>query len=387
MSPDLPLAAAADPAPAPRGAPARPRRRLLRALLAPLLLALLACGVLGGLLRAGVLPWPGLPASAALQHGALMIGGFFGCVIGLERAVALRRPWAFAAPLTALAGGFALLHGRSTAGLVLLLAASSVFVAVGVAILQRQRAAHTAALLAAALLWAAGNLRALVPGDAGSGAPLAAWFGFLVLTIAAERLEMTRLLRRQPLARPLFAAAVVLLLAAVALGPVLPALAAPLYGAALLALAAWLARFDIARITLGGHGLARYMAVALLAGYAWLAAAGLAWGLGGLQPGSAARDTALHALGLGFVFSMVMAHAPVILPALTGLKLRFGPGFYAPLALLHGGLLLRLGGGALDAAWRPLGAALNAWALALFALTVAGSVLAERRRQRPRRAA
>ena len=90
------------------------------------------------------------------------------------------------------------------------------------------------------------------------------------------------------------------------------------------------------------------------------------------------RDTALHALGLGFIFSMVFAHAPVILPALLRVKLLFGPWFYAPLALLHGSLALRLAGAALDPAWRPAGALGNALAMALFVAVVAGSAIAWR---------
>jgi hypothetical protein len=30
------------------------------------------------------------------------------------------------------------------------------------------------------------------------------------------------------------------------------------------------------------------------------------------------RDAALHGLGLGFLFSMMLGHAPVILPAVAG---------------------------------------------------------------------
>jgi hypothetical protein len=99
----------------------------------------------------------------------------------------------------------------------------------------------------------------------------------------------------------------------------------------------------------------------------------MAWHLG--MP---ARDAALHALGLGFVFSMVMGHAPVILPALTHLKLRFGPWFYLPLAALHGTLAWRLGAGWADAAARSQGALGNALAIALFLLTVLGAIAAWR---------
>jgi hypothetical protein len=153
-----------------------------------------------------------------------------------------------------------------------------------------------------------------------------------------------------------------------------------LFGAALLALAAWLLVFDIARRTVRARGLPRYMAVCLLGGYAWLALGGLAWAATAL--GWPARDLALHALGLGFIASMVMGHAPVILPAIARVKLLFGSWFYLPLAALHLSLALRLVLGWHDFAWRAQGALLNALALALFAATAAGATLAWRRQHR-----
>jgi hypothetical protein len=125
-------------------------------------------------------------------------------------------------------------------------------------------------------------------------------------------------------------------------------------------------------------GLSRYMAVCLLAGYGWLAIGGLAWAA--TAAGLPARDTALHALGLGFIFSMILGHAPVILPAITRVKLLFGGFFYVPLAALHLSLLLRLAGGWTDPHWRAQGALFNALAIALFAATAAGAALAWRRR-------
>jgi len=125
-------------------------------------------------------------------------------------------------------------------------------------------------------------------------------------------------------------------------------------------------------------GLPRYMAVCLLGGYAWLAVGGVAWLATAL--GFPARDTALHALGLGFVASMIMGHAPVILPAVTRIKVQYGTAFYLPLAALHLSLALRLAAGFVDVRWRTHGAAGNALALALFALTMAGAAFAWRRR-------
>ena len=153
------------------------------------------------------------------------------------------------------------------------------------------------------------------------------------------------------------------------------------FGAALVLLAAWLALFDMARVTVRSQGLSRYMALALLTGYGWLGIGGVAWAASAF--GMPARDAALHALGLGFIFSMVMAHAPVILPAVAGIKVRFGAAFYAPLTLLHLSLALRLALGWDDARWQALGALLNVAALALFVLTMVGAAVAERHRPRP----
>jgi hypothetical protein len=132
--------------------------------------------------------------------------------------------------------------------------------------------------------------------------------------------------------------------------------------------------YDIARRTVRTHGLTRYMALCLLAGYAWLGLAGVAWV--GMAFGLPGRDIAMHALGLGFIVGMVMAHAPVILPAVAHVRLLFGPWFYVPLALLQLSLAVRLA----DPAWRAAGALGNAVALALFVATVAGSAIAWRRR-------
>ena len=102
------------------------------------------------------------------------------------------------------------------------------------------------------------------------------------------------------------------------------------------------------------EGLARYMAVCLLGGYAWLAVGGIAWAATAL--GLPARDVALHALGLGFVVSMMMGHAPVILPAIARVKLLFGFFFYLPLAALHLSLLAAVRPrAAADPAWRAQG--------------------------------
>jgi hypothetical protein len=339
----------------------RPHGRWLLLLALAVPIALVA-GIAGGLLRAGV----ALPAAggdwlgtAAVSHAFLMICVVLGTVIAIERAVAVGHPLAFLGPVLSAGAGIAQLAGAGQVAAWLIAAASLAFVAVNVVIVRRQRAAHTGLLLLGAGCWALGCL------GYATGVPLNEvpwWFAFLVLTIAAERLEMTRLMRRRPGA----SVALCAILAALLLGALGSGV---LFGLALAALAIWLLLFDIARRTVRTHGLSRYMAVCLLLGYGWLLVAGLAWA--GASRGWPWRDAALHGLGLGFVVGMVFGHAPVILPAIARIKLKFGPAWYLPLALLQGSLAVRLFGG------RPAaGAAGNALAIAAFAVTVIGAALA-----------
>src|SRR5512143_3510175 len=78
-------------------------------IMAVAMIALLT-GMWAGLLRIGwTLPAPRLTFS--LAHGPLMISGFLGTLIGLERAVALGRPWAYGGPVLTALAGLALIAG------------------------------------------------------------------------------------------------------------------------------------------------------------------------------------------------------------------------------------------------------------------------------------
>ncbi|GAB4062753.1 hypothetical protein [Uliginosibacterium sediminicola] len=318
----------------------------LRLLLALPAFAALLCGVLSGLARLG------LPVGAAFAqligaHGALMTGAFFGTLIGLERAVALGRQWPYLAPLcSGLAGLVLIAQGAVLIAALLMSAAAGVLCIACCGLWRRQRVAHLATLGAAALCWLIGNLAWALSDSFLFVVPL--WAAFLILTIAAERLELSRLVPTPPRARQVFGAIVAGLMLSATLAAWPDAqldLALRIFAASMLALAVWLLRYDIARRTLHTPGLTRYMAICLLSAYAWLALAGVLGLFGALQLGQPLRDAALHALLLGFVFAMVFGHAPVILPALSRLRMRWHAGLYLPLAFLHLSLLLRLSAG------------------------------------------
>jgi hypothetical protein len=134
---------------------------------------------------------------------------------------------------------------------------------------------------------------------------------------------------------------------------------------------------DVARRTVRESGLTRFIAVCMLSGYAWLAIGGLiVMVAGGFIPGAASYDAALHALALGFVFSMIFGHAPVIVPSVVRVAVPYSPAFYAPLMLLHASLCVRLAGDALGGfSWRRDGAVWNAVALAAFVIVTLTSIV------------
>ncbi len=166
-----------------------------------LLLGLFALltGVLSGLARLAV----EVPAWATMQaasHGTFMVRAFLGTVISLERAVALGRLWPYLAPLGAGLGGLALAIGLPMAWAQGFCTASATLLVAGsVRVWRLQPAHHTATLALGAGVWLLGNLVWLVGGAPSLATPW--WMAFLVLTIAGERLELTRLLPTPPGAR------------------------------------------------------------------------------------------------------------------------------------------------------------------------------------------
>jgi len=333
--------------------------------------AALASGVLAGLARLG---WSVPPPMAQLMplHGPLMVSGFLGTVIGLERAVAMGRRWAYAGPLLTGLGAVAILFGFPPAlGAAAMALGSAVLLAGTTMLMLRQRELFMITMALGAFGWLAGNLLWL------GGTPVqgvaALWINFLVLTIAGERLELSRFLPPSPRAKRVFAVILASLLIGGFVSGTRPGVV--LYGAGLLALALWLLRQDIARRTVRTRGLTRFIAVCLLSGYAWLAVGSMTLLAAGSLTGMA-YDAVLHAILIGFVFSMVFGHAAVIFPAVVRVRMPYHWTFYLPLLALHGSLLVRLAGDGLALpGLRSLGGMLNAAALALFILGTVSSVI------------
>lgn len=351
-----------------------------------LLVALAALGTaaLGGLLRLPVaLPLGETGGRWAALHGPLMICGFLGTVIALERAVGLPYRWPYLAPaISMMAAAHLIAGGGPVVGSALFSLASALFVAVTIRITSLRPEPFTVLLMLGAFGWLSGNVAWLAGRSIPQVLPL--WMVFPALTIVGERLDLARFQRPNAAALPLLGLAVGVFLAGslTALGRF--EAGQWIQGAGLLALAVWLGWFDLAWRTVRQPGLPRFMSVCLLSGFGWLAVAGI--GLLGWAPltSGLAFDATMHAFFVGFVFSMIFGHAPVIFPAVLGKGMIFHPLFYLHFGLLHLGLVIRVVGDAFGSiAARQFGGTLNAVALAVFLLNTLVAVGFQRR---PRRA-
>ena len=156
----------------------------------------LLTGLWAGIARMGwFLPVPN--SQFVMLHGPLMVVGFLGTLIGLERAVALQRWWAYAVPIFAGLGSITALITMPVRISASLAALASLFLsAVFITLYRQYPSEHFIIMALSALAWFVGN--ALWFTDPAVFTIVPWWVGFLVLMIAGERLELSRL--RQPTA-------------------------------------------------------------------------------------------------------------------------------------------------------------------------------------------
>lgn len=332
-------------------------------------IANLLIGMFSGLGRLGwALPLP----EAYAHHGAIMVGGFLGTLIALEKIIPLKQPWFFAGPVLSATSTVVFMFGDFHVAVIMQVLAGLSFSLVYGSYLRSQNSLP---------LWLAG---------AGTGAWVVAsallfwrqfyplvfpWYiAFLLFTIVSERLELSRFLPVTAKDRRLL----LLMLGLYVVGLIIPFHGWGKYasGIALIGISSWLLRFDVIRITLHKEGLVRFTAVALLCGYGTLMLEGFfLLFLGEL---ALAYDMLLHTFFLGFVFCMIFAHGPIILPGVLGLSVKpYSPVFYAPLALLLLSLLVRLMAGAslLPLDYRAISGWFSMGAILLYFLTLLGSMV------------
>lgn len=301
----------------------------------------LLAGLDGALLLLGV--WsPVMSTRLSKWHGPLMVLGFVGTVICLERAVALGHRLAFLVPAVSGLGVIVLLaplpFDSARAGLALLTLAQLGLLTIYVPLWQRS---HDDAIViqGAGAFCAAGAAALLTTGVHVS--QIVGWLAcHMILTICGERLELSRLTMARNRALPALCLAVV---AALLVSVVSPAIGWRVLGVVLIGLAVWLCRHDVARGGLRRGGQAAYIGTLLMVGYLWLATAGIVCTVQGPPISRSGYDAVVHSLFLGFTMGMILGHAPIILPAVLQVRLKWTTWFWLPAFLLEASLLVRIG--------------------------------------------
>jgi len=330
-----------------------------------------------------------------------MIYGFLGTAICLERAVALqsdgRRAWAYAAPLLTGAGGISAIVISVNEGARATLTSLPIprflaahlsgfapermmpgfLITLGMAALSaiycyvwaRRQATHAVLIqvigaligLGGVLLWWRGlETPRAVPW----------WLAFLIVTIIGERVELARLAFASGSTERRITAESTALMVGLTVALYSPTVGYPLIGLALGALMVDTAWHDVARGTVRMQGLPRLAAVCMLSGYAWALVPALMWIVAPPAFDGYGYDAGVHAITIGFVVSMLLAHAPVIIPAVARREVPYHVAMWVPFAFLQVSLLLRLLSGAREAAypWR-LGGTLGVVGVLLFVAT------------------
>jgi hypothetical protein len=111
-------------------------------------------------------------------------------------------------------------------------------------------------------------------------------------------------------------------------------------GLALVGIAIWLLRNDLITINIKKPKIPRFIALTLLCGYVALLFTGVFYF--SLSDQWLSYDAIVHSFFLGFVFSMIFAHGPMILPGIMGVSVApFSKILYLWLGLLQSSWILR----------------------------------------------
>lgn len=332
----------------------------------------LIAGIWAGLIRLG---WELPLTTIAVHHGAIMVGGFLSTLIALEKAIPLKKNVALIVPVVSALSLIMALPGYYHAGLYFLIAGSAgLFLIQGYYSKLYPRDLSIKLMLVGAGCLIVGNIMLFKTQFYPSSFPW--WMGFVLFTITAERIELSKFL-------PVSSNAKYLLLSFLAL--FLVGLLTPFHSAgkhisavAMIGIALWMLKHDVMRIGLKKKGLTRFSSVALLIANGWLITDGV---LLMVMPDTAySYDILVHSFFIGYTFAMIFAHGPIILPGVLGLTNKpFHGVLYGWLFLVQGSLLMRLvADSLLNIEWRRFSGLLTTAGILLYFFTLIVLVIRDR---------
>jgi hypothetical protein len=329
----------------------------------PLIIFSLLMAIWAGWLRIG---WSIPLTGAAGMHGCLMVNSFLASLIFLERAVTFKSKWWLALPVVHASSALAFATQFTSLGYLLVTLGSMGFLVLCGYFIYRYQELYYYVFFAGAFCLLMGNGILYGKHDYPAAAPW--WMGFLLFTIVAERLELSRFLSLTSLKKGLL----VCFLATVLAGLIWPAeTGAVIFAAAMALTALWLLKYDMARHSIRISGQHRYSGLLLITGYLWLLVTAALMVV--KDKFVFGYDAVLHSFFIGFVFSMIFSHAPIILPAVARLPVKiYRPVLYVWFGLMQLSLIMRMAGDAGgNIYWRKMGGLLNGCAMLLFFVSIA----------------
>lgn len=299
-----------------------------------LVLGSLVTGIFTGWFRLGF----DLPVSRIyLHHGVIMTGSFLGTVILIERISTMKKRWLFLFPLVNVSSiVFFFLGYRELAFSSILIGSAGLF-----CVFWRINLLHdnlpNRIMWLGSFAWLIGNAMLLFYENYAMS--IMWWIAFLLITISGERMELIKFLPIKNFQKIILIGLITIFIISCIIpfhfgGQILS-------GLSMLLIAIWFLRYDMIRKSIKLSGLHRFSASALAAGFIWLGISGLLFTMN--YQTAISYDALIHTFFIGFIFSMIFAHAPIILPGVAGLSFRpFHPTLYIWMILLQISLVLRV---------------------------------------------
>lgn len=287
-----------------------------------------------------------------------------------------KKKWMYIIPVISGMSLVFFLLGEQRIAMSLLAAGSLGLVYIYIDLINRFKEYYFYVMMIGAIGWAVGNIIMIINPFYPQAAPW--WIVFILLTVFGERLELSKFLPQSKLKR----VTMIISISVFMLGIILPyhTIGKFISGAGMLLIAFWLLKYDIARKSVKAKGMHRFTGSLLLAGYFWLLVCGLLmiYDFNSLYN----YDAMLHAFFLGFTFSMIFAHAPIIFPGVAGLIIRpFHDSLFIWAILLQISLAMRIVSGLLmESHYRTLSGMFNAVIIILFFINLVIIIISKQRK-------
>jgi hypothetical protein len=333
----------------------------------------LLSGLWSGLTRIG---WDVAVLPLTAHHGAIMVGGFLGTLIALEKIIPLKRKLLYSIPvLNALSVVF-FFTDQPRIGIYALIISSAALLLVFLYFFPPRRSIICVLMSLGAICWLIGNILLLTKRFYPLAFPW--WTAFALFIIVAERLEIMTALPVRDTDKKVFIG--ILLSFVVGAFCSFHGAGNVTCGIILVGISLWLLGNDLIGIDIKKDNMPKYVAIGLLTGYIALLFTGIFFFV--LSDRWLNYDVIVHTFFIGFVFSMIFAHGPMILPGIMGISANpFHKILYVWLALLQVSWLVRIFADfALEMETRKISGLLSAAAILGYFVTIA--VLTFRRHSR-----